>query len=176
MSVHLLKEVGLGYVLEFEEVCGDDGGEDCSKVGDKVFMPCLLIFDELFNGFFDCKLKFRVFLEAVEIHGVNVYQDSDDSNGGVFLLIHHVESDCDEQFGEDLENELWLEVLGGVCHDHRKVLLKEVEESALFVISAKVNRHPMCDFFIVGSVVDRLLNEGFDGDVVEEGFSLLDGS
>jgi hypothetical protein len=45
-------------------------------------------------------------------------EDTDDANGGVFLLIHDMVGESDEQFGEDFQNEFRFEILCGVGHDH----------------------------------------------------------
>jgi hypothetical protein len=55
---------------------------------------------------------------------MDVGEDADDSNRGMLLFIHYLESEVDKQFRENFKDEIGLKVLGGVSHDHRESLLE----------------------------------------------------
>ena len=94
----------------------------------------------------------------------------------MFLLVHDVIGKSIEEFGEDLEDLLRFEIFGGVGHDHGNWFFEEMEESILIISFAKIDRHPVSEFFIGWSSVHWFLDKGFDRDIVKVHFSFFDES
>lgn len=107
---------------------------------------------------------------------MKVDEDADDADGCMFLLVHDLIDQIDEEFGEDLQHKLRFEILGGVGHDHRKSLLQQMEKPFVLVSLPEVDWQPVGDLFIVGGEIPGLLDESLDGNVVEVGLSVFDES
>ena len=73
-------------------------------------------------------------------------KNSEDSNGAMALLVHHLEGESNKNLREDVQHQFLLESLGVAGANHRNGLLCEVKSSVF--VCAEVKRKPMSEFLI----------------------------
>ena len=104
---------------------------------------------------------------------MNMSKNANDSDRRMFLFIHDVESQGNDQLREDFYDEICFEVFGRVGHDHRKRFFKTVKESFLVVTLSEVNRHPVGNLFVLRCKINRFFHKCFQRYVIIVGFSVF---
>ena len=107
---------------------------------------------------------------------MDVCENSKNSNGCVFLLVHNVVDEGNHDLGEHFQNLLRFKVLCVACNDHSKSFTNKFVVLIGVISLSEVDWQPVSEPFVVGGPCYGLFVESLNRYVVKHSLSLPDGT